>query len=368
MNIKKITAVIITLLLGYWAYNAYHSDASNKNKSSAVKITAATALRKDVPVSLNLSGNIIAFETVPIKSRIDSQIIEVKFHDGELVKQGQELFFLDDRALKAQLKQLEASVQKEKAQTENSRLQYERAKNLINNKFVSQSQLDDAKANYNAQLATLNAAQANLDNTNVLLSYTKIISPITGRAGTINVTQGNNVKANDTEALVTIKQVSPIRAQFSIPERYYEKVKAAILGTIPVTAVRENSNEQIKGKLEYIDNTIDPNTGSFIARAIFDNDKEQLWPGMFANIILELGIEKNALTIPSIAVQGELGSNFVFKIIDGKAIKTPVKIETKIGEYSIIESGLIENDHVIIDGLLKIFDGASVEIITPSNH
>ncbi len=359
---KKVVAVVVALLALWWLIGKFTGDNNAKNNVPAVKISAAAVLRKDVPIAIKLSGNVIAYETVTVKSRIDSLVMEVKFHNGDLVQQGQELFILDDRSLKAQIKQLEASVEKEKAQLQNTRLQYERSQNLIKNKFISQQQLDDTKAAYDAQLASANAAQANLDNTKIMLSYSTITSPITGRAGTINITQGNNVKANDTPTLVTINQVSPIRAQFAIPERYYDKVKAAIANTIPVTAIREGNKEEIKGRLEYIDNTIDPATGSFIARAIFNNDKEELWPGMFVNISLELGVEKEKLTIPAVAVQGDDGNNFVFKIVDNKAVKTPVKLENKINDTAIIESGLAEGENVITDGLLRVSDGAAVEI------
>lgn len=357
---KWIIGLAVALLILWWGVDKFSSD-SKKNAAPSVKVSLAEAVRKDVPVSISLPANVIAYETVAIKSRIDSQIVAVKFHDGDIVKQGAELFILDDRSLRAQIKQLEASLQKEKTQLENARLQYERAKNLIADKFIAQSQLDEAKAAYNSQLATANAAQANLDNTSVLLSYSTINAPISGRVGTINVTQGNNVKANDPQALVTINRVSPIRVQFAIPERYYEKVKIAMEQSVPVRASRQENPEPVQGTLEYIDNTIDPATGSFIARAVFTNEKESLWPGMFVTISLELGKEADKITIPAIAVQGDEGSHFVFKIVDNKAVKTPVDILTKSGDIAIVSKGLVEGEQVVVDGLLRVTDGAGIE-------
>ncbi len=361
---KWIIGLAIALLMLWLGIDKFSSD-SKKNSAPSIKVSLAEVMHKDVPISISLPANVIAYETVAIKSRIDSQIIEVKFHDGDIVKQGEELFILDDRSLKAQIKQLEASLQKEKAQLENTRLQYERAKNLIADKFIAQSQLDEAKAAYNSQLATANAAQANLDNTSVLLSYSTITAPISGRAGTINVTQGNNVKANDPQALVTINRVSPIRVQFAIPERYYEKVKIAMEQSVPVRASRQENPDSVQGTLEYIDNTIDPATGSFIARAVFANEKESLWPGMFATINLELGKEIGKITVPIIAVQGDESNHFVFKIVDNKAVKTPVDISAKSGDVAIISKGLVEGEQVIIDGLLRVTDGAVIETAEP---
>ena len=355
-------------IVAWWGIGKFYgsNDAKGNNKIPAVKISAAPTTRKDVPLTVSLAGNVIAYETVSIKSRLDSIVTDVKFNDGDNVQQGQVLFLLDDRALKAQLGQLEASVNKEKAQLENVRLQYERAKKLIETKSVSQSRVDDSKAAYDSQLAVVKAAQASQENTRVQLTYTTITAPISGRAGTINVTRGNNVKANDTQALVTINQVSPIRAQFAIPERYYEQVKAAMANGIPVRASRQDSAEATQGTLEYIDNTIDPTTGAFTARATFTNEKEALWPGMFVTVTIELGQENGVLTIPSVAVQGDEKSHFVFKVVDGKAVKTPVEITRNTGEVAIVSKGLNENDTVITDGLLRVSDGAAVEIGAPS--
>ena len=345
---RWLVGIIIIGVVAWFAYGKFYPSSDSKVPSSvAVKISVAIATKKDVPINVLLAGNVIAYETVAIKSRLDSQLMEVKFHDGEVVEKGQLLFLLDNRALKAQLAQNQATLT-------NAKLQYERAKKLLAGKFIAQAQADDKKSVYDS-------AQANLDNTLISLSYCEIKSPISGRAGTINVTQGNNVKANDSLPLVTINQVSPIRSQFSIPERYYEQVKSAMsAGIISVTTKKQENGLIATGKLEYIDNSIDANTGSFVARAVFNNENEVLWPGMFVNILLELGSEKSALTIPSVALQGDDGKHFVFKIIDKKAVRTPVEAKNN-GEIAIISKGLSEGDTVATDGLLKISDGATVE-------
>ena len=340
---RYVIGLVIIALLAWWGFGKFYGSNNAPVAAPSVKVSAAQAVQKDVPISLALVGNVIAYETVIIKSRIDSQIVEVKFHDGDFVKKGQVLFVLDDRTLKAQVAQ-------EQAKATDTKLQYERARKLVAGKFVAQAQVDDARAAYETELA-------NLKNNQVLLQFATITAPISGRAGTINITQGNNVKTNDV-ALVTINQVSPIRGEFHIPERYYEQVRAG--KDIVVTATSRDVAGDTKGKLEYIDNQIDQNTGSFTARAVFPNEKEALWPGMFANLSMDLGTEKSALTIPAVAILGDEGKHFVFKIVDNKAVKTSVDVRI-IGDDALISKGLADGDTVITDGLLRVTDGATIE-------
>lgn len=324
-----------------------------------VRVAVATVAQQDVPVTVELPGNVIAYETVAVRSRIDSQIVAVLFNDGDAVKAGQVLFRLDDRSIKAQIRELEASVNKDKAQLENARLQYERLKALVQNNFVSQSQADAAQANYSSQQAGLKATQASLDNARVQLSFSTITAPIDGRAGTINVTLGNTVKANDA-SLVTINRIRPIGVQFAVPERYYAAMREAMKSEVVVSAVRKGDPTVINGKLEYIDNKIDTSTGSFVARANFANEQEALWPGMFLNVTLQLGLEKGVLTVPAEAIQGEEADHFVFRVVEGEALRTPVKLQRMQGSLAIIESGLTVGDVVITDGLLRVTDGGPV--------
>lgn len=348
---KRIVFLVLAGLAVWFAFSKFSGgDAPKAVGASAVKVSVAVAARKDVPISLALVGNVIAYESVAIKSRVDSQITEVKFKDGDYVEKGQVLFKLDDRAIKAQMAE-------EQAKTSNAKLQYERARKLMAGKYVSQENVDNARANYETELAAL-------ENAKVLLNYTTITAPISGRAGTINTTTGNNVKANDANPLVTINQVKPIRAQFAIPERYYEQVRAAMIaGEMPVIATRQGVAGETSGKLEYIDNAIDQTTGSFIARANFANEAEALWPGMFVNLALDLGVEKSALAIPAVAIQGDEDKHFVFKVIDGKAIKTVVNARI-IGDEAIISKGISDGETIITDGLLRVSDGASVALPT----
>lgn len=355
------TALLVLAALGWW----WMSNSGKTKGPTAVRVTVQAASRQDFPVEVPLVGTVVAYETVSIKSRLDSQVVNVNFKDGDDVQEGQVLFTLDDRMLKAAIKQLEAGLAKEKAQAVNTRLQYERMQKLAKTSAVSQAQADEAKATNEAQTALVNAAQANLDNARVQLSYATITAPISGRTGTISVTRGNTVKANDTQPLVTINQISPIRVQFAVPQRYYGDVTGAMAkGILAVQARNKESSDIAGGTLEYIDNTIDVSNGTFAARAVFANEDKKLWPGMFVNVTLVLETLKGALTIPAVAVQGDEDNHFVFTVDpeQKKAIRTPVEITLNDGKTAVIGGGLSEGQTVVTDGLLRLNDGAKVEV------
>ena len=361
---NKLTYIALAGLAGAWWWYGRGDESSAAQKQDIVNVSAVKAVRQDVPTQISLVGTVVAMESVTVKSRIDSQVVQVLFKDGDYVKEGQPLFVLDDRTIKAQLSELEASVAKEKAQLVNVKRQYERAQKLMRTNVVSQAQVDETRAGYEAQMAQMEAAQATLDNAAVLLTYTTITAPISGRTGTITVTRGNTVKANDTGGLVTINRINPIRVQFAIPQRYYPQVKKGMTqeAGLAIHAQHAESQESVSGKMDYIENAIDTSSGTFAARANFDNKNETLWPGMFVKIILDLGVVKNALTVPAVAVQGDENHRFIYKIEGNKALRTEVETSATSNDMTIITSGLKENDMVITDGMLRLVDGAPVNI------
>jgi len=366
---RRLQLLLLLVLIGLgWRYQ-HHQAAPAAGAPKPVLVTIAAAARADVPLTVELVGTVVANQTVAIKSRLDSQLAAVKFHDGDLVQAGQVLFELDNRALTAQVNQQEADWAKAKAQLENARLQYERAQKLFAGNNVAQSYLDSAKATYASAQADLNAAAAGRENSRVLLGYTKIASPITGRAGTINVTLGNNVKANDPQPLVTINQIQPIRVQMAIPQRYYDALRTAMAAESLAVTVRRNGQPDLgQGKLDYIDNAIDAGNGTFVARAGFANSDEKLWPGMFVNAQLSLGTDQQVLTIPAAAVQGDEGKHFVFVVnpADQKAVRRPIDLARLAGNLAIVQRGLDAGEQVITDGLLRVSEGVVVAAPAPT--
>ncbi|MGD9639182.1 MAG: efflux RND transporter periplasmic adaptor subunit [Alphaproteobacteria bacterium] len=364
--------LLITITISYlWFFNqpsAQSNEISSGLKDASSKpsviVSIAPVERKDIPIEIQLAGTVFAYKTIAIKSRLDSQIAAVHFHDGDLVKAGAKLFTLDNRALKATLEQQKANLQKDEAQLISIKSQYERSLELTNKGYTTVAKLEQDKASLDAQTALIAGDKAAIENSNVTLDYMEIRSPITGRAGTINQTTGNNVKANADTPLVTINQVDPILVQFSVPQRYYHLVKNSINDNdVQISVNLPECSHAMIGTLDYIDNNIDTSNGTFVARAKFNNAEEKLWPGMFVNTTIQLGRVKSAIVIPASALQGDEQNRFVFvaDLANNKAVKKNVTLDQIINENAIIKDGLSELDFVIMDGLLKVLDGTQIE-------
>ncbi len=366
MSLKSIFFILIIAALagGAWYKWGRTPEVAVAPQKPPVLVRLADVERRDIPMESEAVGTVVPTESVAVRARLDSQIKEVKFRDGDYVKKGDLLFVLDDSALSAQLRGQEANLARDRSQMENLERQYSRNQQLVKNDYASAAELDDSKAAYDAQKATVNATGAAAQNLKVQIEYTKIKAPISGRTGTINVTAGNNVKANDTQPLVTINQVKPIRVQFSLPQTTLGAIREAMKSSdVDILIKQDAGKEPLHGKLEYIDNAVDQQTNTFIVRALFDNPDETLWPGMFVNATIKLGEEAQVLTVPEEAIQHGQDQDFVFVIANDVAKRTAVKIARLQSGIAVIESGLKDGDRVAIDGLLTISDGASVKIV-----
>jgi RND family efflux transporter MFP subunit len=364
---KTITILLVVAFLGYigWRFYSAHKD-QEKPAGGPVLVKVASVEHKDVPFDINAVGTMVAYQTVGVRARLDSQIDKVQFHGGDEVKEGDLLFQLDDRALKAQIAQAQANVARDKAQEENLRIQYDRVASLNKKGFDTESNVDQAKAAWEAQTATAAASDAALQNLQVQLQYTQIRAPISGRTGTVTVTAGNTVKANDTNPIVTINQIRPIWAQVSLPQGQLGSLRDAMAKGDVVAVAKHEGGKPENGKLDYLDNTVDETTGTIAARVLFDNADEALWPGMFGDVTLTLGVEKQAVVVPEVAIQHGPDGDFVFAIKDGKAIKTLVKVERMAQGSAIIKSG-IDGGEVAVDGMMKLNDGSPVKIAVPQD-
>lgn len=363
-NKKLLIGIVIACGIAAYLWQGGNESGKQGMSNAPVSVSVVNVEKQDVPNKVDLVGTVYAYESVAIKSRLDSQVTGVYFKDGDEVKEGSVLFQLDDSVLKAELNQYEANLKRDEAQLENARAQYMRYQNLAKKGFASKEKVEESVASFKTQEAAVNATKASLQSAKAQLTFATIKAPISGRAGTINVTRGNNVKANDAGALVTINRVKPIRAQFAIPQRHYDALREASKDVVDVTVQRSDGQRICTGKLEYIDNNIDTATGSFIARAVFENTDEKLWPGMFVNVVITLNIDKDALVIPQVALQSVRDENFVY-ILDNegkKAIKQTVQVLRTQDNKAIIKDGLKFGDSVVVDGLLKITDGAAVEV------
>lgn len=359
--------LVLLLAIGGWQL-AGKAGPSKPSGPAAVNVRVAPVVKQAVPLTLQAVGNVVAYESVAIRARLDSQVVAVHFKDGDEVKKGDPLFDLDDKSLRAQAAQLEANIARDRAQLENARRQSGRAEALVAKGYVTKAARDDSAANVEVTNASLSASIAALDSIKVQLGYTRITAPITGRTGTINVTLGNNVKANDPQPLVTINQLKPIRVQAALPQQHFDAVRAAMqVGAVNVTAARQDDASAggiASGTLDYLDNAVDQSTGTFVTRAGFANDEERLLPGMFVTVALSLGGDSMALTVPEVAVQRGQSGDYVYIIAGDKAVQRPVTVARLQNNVAVITSGLDESSVVAIDGLLALKDGSAVKVVT----
>lgn len=355
-------AAILLAFLWIGLAGSAGAQGPGSSKTPPVPVVAVAAVRQDIPVQIEALGTTLPYQSVAIRSRIDSQIADVKFHDGDNVRKGDTLFLLDDRLIRAQLAQAQANIARDKAQLVNLQRQHERNQKLIKQEAISERSLEESKAAYDAQRAIVSADEAAIENIHIQLAYTDIKAPIDGRTGTINATVGNTVKANDATPLVTINQIHPILVQASLPQSQFDAVrKAQAAGIVDASAVRDNGGESLPGRLQYIDNAIDQGTGTFVVRAVFENTDEHLWPGMLATLALRLGNE-SSLVVPEVAIQHDPSGNFVYTVNGNKAQKKAVTLSRIENGLALVSEGVRENEMVITDGLMSIRDGSSIAI------
>jgi len=371
---RVVFAVVFLALLvaGGLAYRAVSVEKANpqtaqaRRQAPAVPVRIALAEQRSVPVRLDAIGTVQVFASVSVKSRIDGQIAEVKVKDGQYVKAGDPLFLLDARAAQAQVHQMDAQLQRDKAQLVNARRDVDRYEPLMKKDFVSHQQYDTAVTTAQALDASVKSDEAALENAKVLLSYYTINAPIDGRLGMVSAKAGNNVKANDVPFL-TINQVKPIYALFSVSERELPGIRAALAqGPVTVRAIPAgDKGPPVEGKLAFFDNSVDSATGTIALHGIFANDHERLWPGQFVNVSVTLAEDPDALVVPQAAVQIGQKGNFVFVIRDDDTAEARQVVASRIVDgMSVIASGLKAGERVVVDGQLRLTNGSRVEIRT----
>ena len=330
-----------------------------------VPVSAAVAQRQDVPIYLTGLGTVQAYNSVIVKSRVDGQIVKINFSEGKDVRTGDVLVEIDPRPYEAALSQAHANKLKDEAQLENARLDFERLSNLIKTNAVSKQQLDTARALLGQLDATVKADQAAIDMAQTQLDYTKIRSPIDGRAGTRLIDIGNVVRTTDTGGIVTINQLNPIFVNFALPADSLPPVRARLKqGDVPVTAQDSNLVDLATGTLSVIDNQVNAATGTVTYKATFANGDEVLWPGQFVNVRVELEVRRDVLALPVRTVQQGPDGPFVFvvgstRVVDKRSIKVGLLNKTT----AIVDAGLQPGEIVVTDGQYRIQKGAQVDIL-----
>ncbi len=317
-----------------------------------------------MPDLISAPGAVEPIDTIAVKSLVDGQLLEAHVKDGDAVTKGQLLFKIDPRPAQAALAQAEAALAKDVAARELAKAQLDRYEPVATKGFISADQMQQYRTTFAAAAASVKVDQANLDAMKLTLGYTDIVSPISGRAGRILVQAGNLVKANDTQALLTINRVSPIYVNFSIPGMYVERVRnAQNKGKLPAFASGDGIDGRIDGELSFVDNAVDPTTNTVKLRATFPNTDERLWPGEYVNMTLTLGTDSDALVVPDAAVKAGPNGTYVFLVkTDDTAEQRSVKVARSVNGESMIADGLAENDRVVTDGQSRLVDGTKVKL------
>ncbi len=282
---------------GVVAYFSADSRAREKavpKGPAAVPVSVVAAVRQNAPVRLQAIGNVEAYTTVAVKSRVDGQIVEVHFQEGKEVKKGDVIFRIDPRPFEAALKQAEAQALRDAASRDQAVAQERRYQELLDKNFVSKEVLENARLN---------------------LDYTIIRSPVDGYVGRALLQAGNMVKANDTISLVVINQVKPVYVSFAIPEQQLPTVRDLMRkGSLTVNVAQPNSDKPLaSGRIAFVDNAVDQTTGTIKVRAIFDNSDAALWPGQFVTVLVKL-YDQDAIVIPSRALQTGPAGQFVYVV------------------------------------------------------
>lgn len=369
MKTTSFSICALALLLpGLGCSNHDAAQAAKLQQAPAAPVRVATVTTRSMPVQLQAIGNVEAISTVTIKPQISGQLVSVHFKEGDFVQKGQLLFSIDKAPFEAALRQAEGTLAKDQAQALNAKLDAERYEGLGRAGVVSKQQVDAAVAASNAMAATVTADKAAVETARINLEYTAIYSPINGRTGNVGVKEGNLVKANDVPILVTINQIEPIYVTFSVPEQQLPQVKQYLSSkTLHVEAAPQGSGQRFEGKLTFIDNAVDLTTGTIKLKATFDNRQRTLWPGQFADVALTLTTDRNAVVVPSAALQNGQNGAYVYIVnSDMTAQQQPVKVGWAVGDTTVIQSGLQPGQRVVIDGQLRLIPGTRVDIKSSS--
>jgi RND family efflux transporter MFP subunit len=366
---KRTLFVGVAALLALAGAAVFVWNGSSSQRASAqaqrpgqrqVPVAIAIAEKRSVPIRIEALGTVTTMASVAVKTRIDSEIIEVKFADGQRVKTGDVLFVLDSRSIEAEMKRVQAVIAGAEAQFEQATRDVQRYTELVAKNATTVVTLNNAQTQVNVSRALADSNKATLEGLKVQLGYCTITAPISGRISMAMVKVGNVVRQADTAALATINQISPIYVSFTVPQRSLPDVRAALAAEgAAIEAIVPGSGARVPGQVTMYDNTVDAATGMATIRATMPNAEEILWPGTLVNSQLTLRTEKR-VTIPATAVQVSQAGTFVFAVKDDVATVRPVKVERTVDGQSVIESGLDEGEAVVTDGQLLLSNGTRV--------
>lgn len=369
LSASVCAALVAGALFAYGQAGLRAQDARPAKAAPGIPVSVATVAQQTVAVRIQAIGNVEAYATVALKARVDGQIVEVNFKEGQEVRKGAVLFKIDARPFEATLRQAEANLMRDTAQKEQTRSQERRYQELLQKNFVSKEAYAQIRTNADSAEAVALASKAAVENARLQLEYCTIRSPIDGFVGKVMLQGGNMVKANDTNPLVIINQVRPIFVNFAVPEQRLAAVRSHMArGQLSVEALPPNSDRAAAiGRLSFVDNAVDATTGTIRLKAVFPNDDKALWPGQFVGASLKLYDQKEALTVPSQAVQTGPGGQYVYVVRQDMTTEVrKVDVDRVDGDNAIIAAGLQKGETVVLRGQLRLTPGAKVTIAKPA--
>lgn len=381
--ILGITGALV-VLIGWWS--CYHRASSDQTGSTAtagtsgrrggsragggaVPVVAGKVEQKDTPIYLDGLGTVQAFNTVTVHTRVDGELQQVLYTEGQDVKTGDLLAVIDPRPFQAALDQAIAKKAQDEAQLANAKLTLARNTDLLKKKVIDQQDFDTSRYQGDQFQAAVQADQAAIEAAKTQLDYTQIKSPIDGRTGVRLVDLGNIVHAADQNGIVIITQMHPISVVFTLPEQNLQEIlnQGGANGGLHVSALdRGNTTVLDEGTLAVVDNEIDQTTGTAKLKATFPNNNLQLWPGKFVNARLILTTRKGAIVVPSSVVQRGPQGTYAYVIKTDKTVEMrPIKVAQTEANVALIDSGLKAGEQVVVDGQYKLQPGAHVELTSP---
>ena len=359
----KQASIILTCLVAVLFLVACTAKKEKPKVKPAVPVKVAEALQKDVPVQLKAIGNIEAYTSVAIKSQVSGQIARIHFTEGSDVEKGALLVSVDPEPFQAALSQFEAALSKDQALAKFASEQASRYEGLLKEGIVTHDQYDLLLSNAESLASAVVADRSAIKSAKIQLDYCSIRSPISGRTGTIALQPGNLVKANDLP-IVTVNQLSPIYVTFSLPEKRLAEIKRGMAaGNLQIEAFIPNEPRNTEvGTISFLDNAVNPATGTIKLKGIFANKSHKLWPGQFTDVLLTLASRQNAVVIPTSAIQTGQQGEFVYVVKPDNTVEMrQVTSAAVTGEESVVDKGLAAGETVVTDGQLRLTPGAVVE-------
>lgn len=326
-------------------------------------VVVAKAQKKVVPLTLEAIGAVEPSRTASVRSQVTGTLRKIHFQEGQDVNEGDLLFEIDPRPFQNALKSAEADLEKTKVQLATARSQVERYRTLSEGAMVTQEQFQTIQENERVLAAQLLSSESDVANARLQLDYCSIRAPLRGRTGSVGAHEGDLIRASDANPLVTVHQLSPISVAFGIPQQYLaDLMRYREAGTIAVNATPPSGTEPEKGELIFIDNSVDPSSGTIKLKASFANPQRRLWPAQFANITIVLA-SPEVLVVPASAVDNDQAGQHVFVVKpDNTAEFRKVTVDRMAHEIAVIASGLAVGETVVTDGQLRVVPNGRVEI------